>query len=79
MASKLSPLLVVLVSLFMLNLAGLLLLPYVPESLKEMFGAQGGGMVQLRSSHVPTEDDVQDMIQEQKQIKKEIIGMTGYW
>ena len=44
-----------------------------------MFGAQGGGMVQLRTSHVPTMDDLDAIREERKQIKKDIINMTGYW
>jgi len=36
-------------------------------------------MVQLQTSHVPTLLDVQEMEQERRQVKKEIVDMTGYW
>jgi|LauGreDrversion4_2_1035121.scaffolds.fasta_scaffold729875_3 hypothetical protein len=68
----------VVLSLLLLTFAsliiGLFLLPF-----KESFGAQGGEMVQLASSHVPTAEDVTEMEEERKQMQKEIINMTGYW
>jgi hypothetical protein len=44
-----------------------------------MFGTQGGLMVQLRTSRVPTLRDINNIKEGEKQIKKEIINMTGYW
>lgn len=73
---KLSPFLTVLISLLLLSVVGKLLLPMI---LREPFGAQGGEMVQLATSHVPTMEDVQAWKQEQRQIRKDIINMTGYW
>jgi len=52
-----------------------MLLPFIMEG----FGAQGGEMVQLRTSHVPTTNDIRLLEEEEKQIKKDIVDMTGYW
>jgi len=75
MAKKLSPFLTVVIAFLLVSIAGTIILPFVIEG----FGAQGGGMVQLRTSHVPTMADVDEWKAEQKQIRKEIIDMTGYW
>ena len=72
---KLSPFATVLFSFVLIAFAGALLAPLVVEG----FGAQGGEMVQLAASHVPTETDLEDWKAEQRQVKKEIINMTGYW
>ena len=53
---------------------GLFLFPF-----QESFGAQGGEMVQLAAGHVPTAEDISEMEEERKQVRKEIIDMTGYW
>lgn len=46
----------------------------------EAFGSsQGGAQVQLATSHVPTQQDLQDLAIRRNQIKKEIVNMTGYW
>jgi hypothetical protein len=76
MASKLSPFMTVLLSLALITLAGALLAPVVAV---EPFGAQGGEMVQLASSRVPTQEDAREWEREQRQVKKEIVDMTGYW
>jgi len=69
----------VLLSMFLLSLAGMILVPFVPAVVEELFGAQGGEMVQLQTSHVPTLLDTQEMEQERKQVQREIVDMTGYW
>lgn len=74
---KLTPFWTVMISIILLTIMTNILLLIVP--LEEMFGAQGGGMVQLRTSHVPTMDDLDAIREERKQIKKDIINMTGYW
>jgi len=70
--------LIVGVSLILLWVAGIVLIPYINTTL-EKFGAQGGEMVQLQTSHVPTDSDLQEMEEERRQVKREIIDMTGYW
>ena len=72
-----SPATAVLLSLALIGVAAFLVAKYVP--ILEMFGAQGGEMVQLATSHVPTEGDLEELQWEAKQRKKEIIDMTGYW
>jgi hypothetical protein len=69
----------VFLSLFLLTLAGMILAPFVPMAVEELFGAQGGEMVQLQTSHVPTLLDTQEMEEERRQVKREIVDMTGYW
>lgn len=69
--------LTVLLSLALISLASVFLITIVPE-VKEMFyGAQGGEMVQLASSHVPTAEDVKAMQEEQEQVKRDLINLTG--
>ena len=75
MAKKLTPFLTVVIAFLLVSIAGIIILPFVIEG----FGAQGVEMVQLRTSHVPTMADVDEWKAEQKQIRKEIIDMTGYW
>lgn len=72
-----SPAIVVLLSLALIGLAAFLVSKFVP--VLEFFGAQGGEMVQLATSHVPTEGDLEELQWEAQQRKKEIIDMTGYW
>ena len=77
MAKNLSPMLTVLLSFVLISLASSVLVMVVP-GLKEMFyGAQGGEMVQLASSHVPTAEDVKMMQEEQEQVKRDLINLTG--
>jgi hypothetical protein len=75
MAKKLSPFLTVVIAFLLVSIAGTIIVPFVMEG----FGAQGGEMVQLQTSHVPTMADIDEWKSEQKQIRKEIIDMTGYW
>jgi len=75
MAKKLSPFLTVVIAFLLVSIAGTVIVPFVMEG----FGAQGGEMVQLQTSHVPTMADIDEWKSEQKQIRKEIIDMTGYW
>ena len=71
------PMLTVLLSLALISLASVFLVAVVPE-VKEMFyGAQGGEMVQLATSHVPTAEDVKAMQEEQEQVKRDLINLTG--
>ena len=65
----------VLVSLLLLTFTSVILNQLFP--LKEMFGAQGGEMVQLASSHVPTAEDAEDGKREVKQNRRDLIDMTG--
>ena len=75
-AKTMSPFLVVVLSFVLMTFAGLLLAPFIPVVM-EKFGAQGGEMVQLASSHVPTAEDAKDWEEEQKQIAREVYNMTG--
>jgi hypothetical protein len=72
-----SPATAVLLSLVLIGVAAFLVAKYVP--LMEMFGAQGGEMVQLAAGHVPTEEDVEELQEEAQQRRREIVNMTGYW
>jgi len=74
---RLSPFWTVMISIMLLTVVANLLLMVVP--IEEMFGTQGGTMVQLRTSHVPTLDDINQIKREKKQIMKEVVNMTGYW
>lgn len=76
-AARLSPMFVVVLSFLGLSLAGYILSRVVPY--EAFFGAQGGEMVQLAAGHVPTMADIEDAKEEQKQVYKEIVNMTGYW
>jgi hypothetical protein len=77
MAKKMSPMLTVLLSLGLLSLASMFLVFLVPN-VKEMFyGAQGGELVQLASSHVPTTEDIVEQQEEEEQIKRDLINLTG--
>ncbi len=73
-----SPSTIVIVSLLLISLAGMILTAAMPQ-IREMFGAQGGEMVQLAAGHVPTAEDLREMQEEQRQVRKEIVNMTGYW
>lgn len=75
--AKLSPIATIFISLFLISFAGMLIAVVVP--VRELFGAQGGEMVQLATSHVPDASDWAEMQEEAQQRKKEIIDMTGYW
>ena len=72
---KTSPFVTVVLAFLGLTLVGLLLAPF--SVFYESFGAQGGEMVQLASSHVPTEEDVLEWKREQGQIQRDLIDMTG--
>ena len=76
MAKRMGPMATVFLSLFLLSLVGLFLIPFVVPT--EAFGAQGGEMVQLASSRVQTVGDVQrEMEEEQEQMRRDLIDMTG--
>jgi hypothetical protein len=77
MAKRMSPLLTVLISFLLISLVSILLVTFIPD-VKEMFyGAQGGELVQLASSHVPTAEDLVEEQEEQEQIKRDLINLTG--
>ena len=76
-AARLSPMVVVVLSFLGLSLAGYILSRVVPY--EAFFGAQGGEMVQLAAGHVPTMADIEEDKEEQKQVYKEIVNMTGFW
>lgn len=73
---KLSPALTVLVSFVLIGLASVLLSAFLPY---EFFGSQGGAQVQLATSHVPTEEDLEELMRNRARVKREIVDMTGYW
>jgi hypothetical protein len=52
---RLTPFWVVMISIMLITVVGCLLAMVVPI---DIFGAQGGEMVQLQTSYVPTIDDV---------------------
>jgi hypothetical protein len=76
-AARISPMVIVIVSFLGLSLAGYILSRVVPY--EAFFGAQGGEMVQLAAGHVPTAADLEEAKEEQNQVYKEIVNMTGYW
>ena len=73
---RLSPFLTVVIAFAVLTLVGLILAPFAPL-IEEAFGAQGGEMVQLATSHVPTAEDGAAWEREKRQIQKDLIDMTG--
>ena len=73
---RLSPFLTVVIAFAVLTLVGLILAPFAPL-IEEAFGAQGGEMVQLAASHVPTEEDAEAWKREHRQIQRDLISMTG--
>ena len=74
-AKRMSAFIVVVLSFILISFAGYVLALFVPPLL-ERFGEQGGAMVQLATSHVPTIEDVDEMEEEREQVRKEIINMT---
>ena len=44
---------------------------------QEAFGMSPGTLVQLSSSHVPTEEDVEEQRAQNRQIRHDLIDMTG--
>jgi len=75
---KMSVFSTVLLSFAILFFAGLLLLQFARPIVEEyFFGAQGGEMVQLQTSHVPTMGDLAQEEEERKQVQRDLISMTG--
>lgn len=72
----LTPFWTVMISIMLMTVAANLLLAVI--DVEELFGAQGGELVQLRTSHVPTMSDIKNLKKQQEQVKKEIINLTGY-
>jgi hypothetical protein len=56
---------------------GIIALILSMRSRTEAFGTSPGTLVQLASSHVPTEEDLYGMREYQKQVRKDLISMTG--
>lgn len=73
---RFSPFATVIIAFAALTLVGLILAPFAPL-IEEAFGAQGGEMVQLASSHVPTAEDARAWKREQRQIQSDLLNMTG--
>ena len=76
MAKRMSAFATVMLSFALLFTASAVVVFLVPQ-LKEMFGAQGGEMVQLAAGHVPTEEDVRALEEERRQVRRDLIDMTG--
>jgi hypothetical protein len=76
-SSKPSAMSIVVVSFALILLAGFVLT--IGLGVREKFGAQGGEMVQLAAGHVPTMEDVREAKEEQRQVMRELVNMTGYW
>jgi hypothetical protein len=75
---KLSSFSTVVLSLTLLVFAGILILQFAGPLVEEyFFGTQGGTMVQLQTSHVPTMGDLDAMEEERKQVQRDLIDMTG--
>lgn len=74
--ARLSPFTTVLIAFVLLSFVGLILAPFAPM-IEEAFGAQGGEMVQLAASRVPTAEDEDDWRQEQMQVQRDLLDMTG--
>ncbi len=72
---KMSPFLIVVISLLLISLAGYVLMWAIP--IESFFGAQGGEMVQLAAGHVPTRADLEDQEEEAKQVERDLVEMTG--
>jgi hypothetical protein len=47
------------------------------KAIREKFGTSPGTLVQLATSHVPTEEDVIDMIRERERVQRDLIDLTG--
>ena len=43
----------------------------------EAFGFSDGTLIQLSTSHVPTEEDVEQLRQQKRQIDHDLVDMTG--
>lgn len=72
---KMSPFLIVVVSLLLISLAGYVVSLAIP--IESFFGAQGGEMVQLAAGHVPTREDVEEEKEEARQVERDLVEMTG--
>lgn len=43
----------------------------------EAFWTSPGTLVQLETSHVPTEEDVVEMLRERQRVQRDLLDMTG--
>jgi hypothetical protein len=73
---RFSPFVTVLLSVVVLTFVAAILAPFAPM-LTEAFGAQGGEMVQLAASRVPTRQDVRAWRRAQRQIQRDLFNLTG--
>jgi hypothetical protein len=47
------------------------------DKVTEAFGFSDGTLIQLSSSHVPTQEDEEELIAQKRQIQSDLIDMTG--
>jgi len=47
------------------------------KDLTEAFGFSDGTLIQLATSHVPTEEDEEELLAQRAQIRHDLIDMTG--
>lgn len=76
MAKRMGAMGTIVLSAVLLFIAGVVL-GLVLKPVRELFGAQGGELVQLATSHVPTAEDAKAWEEEQEQIRRDLIDMTG--
>ncbi len=50
---------------------------YRDYKIKESFWTSPGTLVQLQTSHVPTEEDLQEMQRERRRIHRDLLDLTG--
>jgi hypothetical protein len=61
----------------LLLLSAVALFVIVCSRVREPFGTSPGTLVQLASSHVPTEEDARYMAQYAQQVNRDLVDMTG--
>ncbi len=47
------------------------------KNISEKFGTSPGTLVQLATSHVPTEEDAAEMYEERLRVQRDLIDLTG--
>jgi hypothetical protein len=76
-SKKLSPFMTIVLSIVLLSIASMVMAMFTPVVEELFYGAQGGEMVQLQTSHVATLSDLDAMEEERKQVQRDLIDMTG--
>jgi hypothetical protein len=76
-SKKLSASMTIFLSVVLLSIASMVMVMFAPVVEELFYGAQGGEMVQLQTSHVPTLSDLDAMKEERKQVQRDLIQMTG--